>query len=93
MTVRPQDVVLLPHEAATLGQVREAIGLDRLAAENPDHEVFALAWKFPGNPVAVAFRVRKDVVHIQGVGLPIWVDPDSRLAVITPVAQLPRGSG
>ena len=92
--VDPSAIVLLPPEANTLGLVREHLELDRLQAENPAWEYFALAFKFwPESPFAVVFRVRKDVVHIQQGGLPYFIDPVTRLGVVYPSNQVPIGEG
>lgn len=83
MIVPPEAIFLLPAEAKSRRAVMEHIGFADIQALNPDHECFVVAFKIlPGNPFAVVFRVRKDVVHIQGRGWHPYVDAESRWCVV-----------
>lgn len=81
--VPPEAIVLLPPEADTRRKVLEHVGFEALQAEHPALELFVIAWKhLPENPFAVVFGLPKDVVHIQGRGLPLYVDPRTRFVVV-----------
>lgn len=87
-------VHLVPSEVTTIAQLRELVGFDQLVAEHPDHELFVIVFKtVPDCPFAAVVRVRKDVVHIQGRGLPIEVDPATRVVVVYPPNKVPIGDG
>ena len=78
-----EAIALLPPEADTRRKVFEYLGFEALQAAHPALDLFVVAWKTdPTNPFAVVFGLPKDVVHIQGKGLPLIVDPRTRWAVV-----------
>ncbi len=93
-TVPPEAVHIIPPDVTTKGALRDLVGFDDLVLENPDHELFIVVYKLvPDAPFAVVMRIRKDVVHIQGRGLPLEVDLDSRIVVVYPPGRVPLGDG
>lgn len=83
-------VILLPPEVDTRRKVFDFIAFEERQARQPHLELFVMAWKVdPGNPFALVLGLPKDVVHIQGAGLPIYIDPHTRWCVIRSAADAP----
>lgn len=87
--IPPGALIMVPREANTPRLVREFVGFDAIAAENPDHEVFVLLWKWKDDDgFALVMKQRKDLVHIQGLR-PDLVDFETRVTVMWRAGEMP----
>lgn len=76
-----EAIVPLPAGVATIRELRDYMCIEEQQALHPDHELFIVAFKVPGNPFAFLLRLRKDVAHIQD-RWPLLIDYETRVAVV-----------
>lgn len=89
MHIPPGSITLLPAGVNTRSRLAELLRFDELRAAHPGLELFVLVCRTVEPAFAVVMGLPMDVVHIQGRGWPLEIDPVKRLVVLYPPGKVP----